>query len=311
MKFVAHVAAGTVALLLVYDLLIATTWPDATPIMDFGTRNTVIAQRYDDDPVPHAVIVGSSVAARMSPDLLEADVLGPAIYDLGLVGQGPASGMEVVLRRRQLPRIVFVEMNYYRVATDHAFIDQLFAEPRRTFRRWFPALRPEYRPIDLAITLSGKWMMRQLAKLRSTQSPSGAAPNATDPEREDDIPNLSDRLALMAAHDEPPSASEAGEYDATLNAIGKLIDELKAQHVRVVLVRFPMHHVVEATHAWEYLLGRAEARFAGPAYEWLPVADPDTYRTTDGIHLTRASATRMAMVFRRFVDQSACCRSTP
>jgi hypothetical protein len=311
MRFIVRVAIGTMAILAAYDLLIAITRPDATPNIDVGTRNTVIAQRYVDNPVPAAVIVGSSVAARVSPDFLEADALGPAIYDLGMVGRGPATGIEIILRRSQMPRLVFVEMNYYQIPSDHSFIEGLFAEPQMTLRRWLPMLRSEYRPIDLAVTLTWKWL-RQLTGLRPTPTVTEVATGPVAPEPEDDGPGLSSRLALMeATRDEPPSASAMAEFDAMLDEIAKMIDELRMQHVRVVLVRFPMHPLVEAMRAVEFQLERAQARFASPTYEWMPVVEASTYRTTDGVHLTRPSATRMALQLRRFADQSACCGPTP
>jgi hypothetical protein len=300
MRFVARIAVRTMVILVVYDLLIAITRPDATPNIDVGTRNTVIAQRYVDSPVAGAVITGSSIAARVSPDFLEADPYGSMIYDLGLVGQGPATGLDIILHRAEAPRLVFVEMNLYRVALDQTFVGRLFAEPGMTLRRWFPALRSEYRPIDLSVTLMWRWLRELVVKPSSQRN----AADLDHPDREQAVLDGSNRLPQDDGSDEPPSTSEMAASDAMLDLISRQLDLLRSRHVRVVLVRFPMDHRVEVNKSWGYLLTQSEMRFHEPDYEWLPISDPESYQTTDGVHLTRASAARMALVLRRFVEQS-------
>jgi hypothetical protein len=295
---VRRVALGALAIFITYNALLAVVRPQATPSSDLGMRNRIVAERYFDTGVPHAVIVGSSVAFRLAPDFLQADDLGPLLYDLALGGGSAASGLAIVLRKGDLPRIVFVEANFGYRAADPVLLRELVAEPRRTLRRHLPALRLENRPVDLLITSSWTWLRTTLVR-----RPAAAIP-ATGVADEPVIADFADRLKVTLSQNASAPVSLPTEIAAGLNQLGELVDALRARNVRVILIQFPMHPTIEASALQQYSLDHARARFPPARYEWFSVADGASYRTDDGLHLSRPSGRRLATALRRFVEES-------
>src|SRR5688572_29084735 len=147
-------------LLVAYNVLLIATGPESIPTGDDGLRNRVVVERYFDNAVPSAVLVGSSVGARLAPDALQSNPLGP-IYNLSLLGEGASSGIEAILRRPDLPKIVLVELSFGERVANATLLQQLTAEPHAALRRYFPAFRLENRPADLLVRLMARLLRRK------------------------------------------------------------------------------------------------------------------------------------------------------
>ena len=128
LRFVVRVAGAAAAIFIAYNVLLLVVRPQTTPSSDAGMRNRVVAERYWDGKVPPAVVVGTSLAFRLSPDFLLADALGPAIYNLALGGGSAATGLEILAGKATLPRLVLVEANLGYLPPDHALLRELVAE---------------------------------------------------------------------------------------------------------------------------------------------------------------------------------------
>lgn len=287
-----RVGLGALAIFLSYNALLALVRPHVTPSGDSSIRNRVVAERYFDGSGPAAVIVGTSIAYRLSPDFLRGNDLGPAIDNLAFGAGSAATGIEILLRKGALPRVVIVEANLAFHASDPNLLRDLVAEPRRTLRRYLPALRTENRPIDLLVASS--WLA--LRPLIAGQPAVDAA--------EPDIPNFASRLAVTLSRNDTVSEALRKEIETGIETTGELVDTLLARNVRVVLVQFPQHPAIEASSRFHRVRAGMEARFPRDRYEWFIVPDAASYRTDDGIHLTRASGRRLAAVLRRVVEEA-------
>ncbi|MEA2903863.1 MAG: hypothetical protein QOI12_1250 [Alphaproteobacteria bacterium] len=296
--FVLRVVIGALAIFAGYNVLLAVVRPQATPSSDLGMRNRVVAERYFDGGVAPAVIVGSSVGFRLSPDFLQADALGPRIYDLALGGGSAASGLAIVLRKDDLPRTVVVETNFGYRADDPVLLRELVAEPRLTLRRHLPALRLENRPVDLLITSAWSWLRTTIVRPPGAATPAPGAPD------EPAIAGFADRLAVTLSQNISVPAPLRAEIETGFDQLGERVDALRVRNVRVILMQFPMHPTIAASTLQQYSLGQAQKRFPPERYEWFPVADDASYRTDDGLHLTRPSGHRLATALRRFVEDA-------
>src|SRR4029078_7502860 len=118
-----QVGLTAAAIILGYNTLLYVDPTVGLHAPDDGVRNRIVAERYFDRSGTPAVVVGSSISARLAPDLLGSDDLGDWIYNLSLKGEGPASGLEVILHREELPKVVLVEMFSYRAA-DNALVTE-------------------------------------------------------------------------------------------------------------------------------------------------------------------------------------------
>ena len=285
----ARVALAAAAIFAAYNGLLAVARPQATPSIDNGTRNRVVAERYFDGGDVPAVIVGSSVAFRLSPDFLQGDVLGPSLYDLAIAGGSSASGIDIILHKARLPRMVFVEMNFGHRPADHGLLQEVTDEPRRTLRQFLPALRLENRPVDLLITLAWAGLRARITG---------------NPDVEPTIPDFANRLAVTLSQNADVSGALRTEVQSGFDALKALVDALRARQIRVLLVPFPMHPEVAASPAQQYFHEQAQVHLPRDRYEWFTVPDAASYRTDDGLHLTRASGRRFAAMLRRYVEET-------
>jgi hypothetical protein len=279
------------AIVFAYNALLVATAPSFTPWADDGLRNRMVTERYFDRTGPAAVIVGSSISARVAPDILRSDDLGPSVYNLSLQGEGAATGIEVILRKPQLPRLVIVELTYgYRPASA-ALLRQMEAEPHRTLRQYLPAFRLEGRPVDFLMSL----LLKMRPPLTTATSADGVE---AEPEE------MTSRLRYWIAQNSVSSETHRLEIEAGFGRLGEAIDQLRARNVRVALLWFPMHPELAATPLERLARQYVAVRFPSDRYEWLDIPNPENYRTVDGMHPTRPSARRIALLLRNFAEGS-------
>jgi hypothetical protein len=275
------VRTGLAALIIVvaYNILVAVIHPRLMMSYDAGTRNHAIAERYVDEWHGRSVLVGSSLSFLLSPEYMSDDALGPNIYNFGLSSDCAATGLQVIIRKREWPRLVFVEMNVMERSLNRELADYAFPEPWRTIRSVAPGFRLGNRPIDLTIV----WLWRTLRALLAhgghqarQQAFSPAAP-AVD--QLDDA--YRDRI------------------ETNLALVKEQIDALRKHGVKIILVHFPVHQSIENGPRAQYLWRRALEYFPSDRNEWLDVGKSGSYETTDGIHLTISSARQFSAVLRQ------------
>ncbi len=149
--FPLRVAGAALVTMLGYALFIRMEHPNTVIAYNSGLRNRIVADKYVDEPVKKAVLVGSSLGVRLTPDVTSGSYLGPDIFDLAMLGQNSATGLDIILRKMPLPQIALVEMNILEHPYDPKFAEEVFAEPWRTLRQIAPIFRLENRPFDLSI----------------------------------------------------------------------------------------------------------------------------------------------------------------
>jgi hypothetical protein len=292
LRTVIQIALAAAAIVVCYDFLIVAAGPRVMPADD-GVRNRIIAEQYFDGPVPTAVLVGSSVAARLAPDQLHSNELGGAVYNLALLGEGASTGAETVLRKTDTPKIVLVDPSFGYRASNASLLRELAAEPRAFFRQVMPAFRLENRPLDLAISVASGWLRRHAAE------PLARSDSAVEQEP----PTLRPMLRYWISRSAEVDARQRSDMEAGIKVLGQSIDGLRARNVRVVLLQFPMHPELAATPVEALARQHLRERFPTDRYEWLSIPSPESYQTRDGMHATAQSARRLAAVLRQFVEQ--------
>jgi hypothetical protein len=280
-----RVAAATVAILVAYNLAIAVVNPDIVLNFDAGLRNQIVAERYLDEAPPRAVLTGSSMGFRLSVDFMEGDYLGPQIYNLSFAGKTALPGLDLILAKPALPRLVLVEMNTMDRGYDREAAADSLREPWRRLRAALPGFRIENRPLDLAIVLSWRALKSMLGS---------AAVNATE--------------RIYAA---PAGLGERGpaiddEVRFTIGENIRLLEQriaaLQSSGIRVVLVRLPSGPVEDNAKV-HFMWDAVHARFGPGQYEWLDLSAGGPYQTDDGVHLTKSSARLVAAALRHFVER--------
>ncbi len=278
-RFPLRVGLAACLILAGYDVFVVVARPDFVVSYDAQTHNRIVAERYVDGGTHEAVLVGSSMSGILSREYMRADSLGPDIYNLALLGGHSATGLDIVIRKGEWPRVVLIEMNVMDRGYDPGFAGEGFAEPGRAIRHVLPAFRLEYRPFDLATVALWQFARDRIA---GRASPPSSAPTKS--------PSIDDR---------PPDAPYRAEIAASLRTIDDQIAVLRAHAVRIVLVHLPVDSAIEREPRTQYLWEQTYAAFPLDRYDWLEFDKSGSYEIPDGVHLSIASARRVAAELRK------------
>ncbi len=277
--FPLRVGLAACLILAAYNVFIIVARPDFVVSYDAQTHNRIVAERYADGGARDAVLVGSSMSGILSHEYMRADSLGPDIYNLALLGGHSATGLDIVIRKGEWPRVVLIEMNEMDRGYDPEFAHERFAEPGRAIRHVLPAFRLEYRPFDLAIVALWQVIRDRIA---------GHA-----------IPLDSPPTTHPSIDDRPPDEPYRALVAASLQTIDGQIGVLRAHGVRIVLIHLPVDPAIEREPRTRYLWQQTYAAFPPDRYDWLEFDKSGSYEAPDGIHLSIASARRVAAELRK------------
>lgn len=328
-----RVTLAAIVLFLLYNIFIIVLWPPIENISDAGTENRVIAERYLYGQTSEAVVVGSSLG-RVLGEWLPAD-----IYDLSFSGGSPLTGIEIVLRKPVLPKVVVVETNIMERYLDQAMVDDLYEQPMYGLRLYFPGLRREFRPATVitsavnplvallrrtpgaassAIALLKERIataparvttfvrltlgLPQRAPLRKPPSTSNGAALGQNVEDEDD-PRLAAGLAVQLAYNAKVSDASASRTHAAVALLVERVGQLQSLGVCVLFVRLPIDLRVDASPLERFMDQAVHEAFPPEQFAWIEIPQDHPYHTVDSLHMTRPSAQRVAATIADRVER--------
>jgi hypothetical protein len=262
------IALAAIIVTTLYALLIAIWAPDVRSGQDQGSDNAIAIEHFLYGKPPVAAIVGSSQAERFP-----AGALGPDITNLALAGQNPFVGLSIIARSGHLPRRIYVEINHVDQPVDMALVDGVFAEPGYTIKRFVAALRTDYQPVNLAVSL-----LRRVTRGRDEVYYA----HLVDPPLHD---TLVARQQLLLAR--PP---DAALLQANLAELDRLATELSGRGAELVFFEMPIDPALEAAPAIVAVRQAMRTAFPGDKACWNEGTPPAGLPSTDGIHLDSDTA---------------------
>ncbi len=271
-------ALTVVALLLACRLI--TVWVGTSlqqPAATTRDGNYITLNRYVQEQVPDIVLVGSSVAWRLK----EENFSLPRVRNLALPGGSGLTGLAIVAKQAQLPKIILIEANVLSRPADDALIARfsgsahadMFLRPLRTavaaYETWN---HPPPAPAQVRAALE------DLLK----QPPSG----------------FDNRVYVERAVKEMDGEDLAAQTRANAQLIQRLVADVEQRGARVLLAEIPLAPEIENTRAIRET--RAIVREAFPdAARWLKIDAPRAeLRWADGMHLDE----RSALIVARAID---------
>lgn len=107
--------------------------------------NVIKADEYlYNSKIPEAVILGSSLSSRIVTDSL------PGYYNLAMYGMGVFDGMNILLKKKVIPHLIFIEVNYFYKPPNENF-KKIFGNSTMEFlKQKLPVLRDENQPMGLS-----------------------------------------------------------------------------------------------------------------------------------------------------------------
>jgi hypothetical protein len=278
-RFFIRVFLGFAAFFLVYNVVVAAIRPNLPLDYEAGERNVIIAERYLLRPAPNAVLVGSSMSRRLG-------YIDGGFENLALDGEGPLTGLDLVLRRSAHPQKVYVETNWLWRPLNKSFVGDVADEPWATLRRLLPGLRHENRPINLLTARTPHEPLPSVVKL--------------DPAvKDNEDPGVAVSVAWTVEHHGRATDELRHQADRAAEVLRNQVDALRSRKVNVVLLWMPMHPLLAASPMFKYARDALERELPAGRYEWLDIEDGKPFMTVDSIHLTGPSALRVAEILRR------------
>lgn len=242
-------------------------------------RNTIVGERliYAADP-PSRIIVGSSIFLTMPQH-----ELGTGTYNLSFAGSGPLTGLAMLERLGLHPREVIIECNTIS-PVNAELMQHFFGEPFHALRRFLPALRSEYRPINLMLNWN---------QLEPPTPPldSAVVPEPVDPYARDQI-----RSANLKFFASPLLPAAAEKLQADLH---RYVDGLAARGIKVSFLTMPMDESMGNAGIFQSTREAIRRAFPEDRYEWIDVSGLGPFETRDGVHLVAQDAIRIARFLRQ------------
>jgi hypothetical protein len=275
------IAAAAVMIFSLYALGIEIASPHVGAGQDQETNNFIAIERFVyDGPVPEAAIVGSSLSRRI-PDA----ALGARIANLALVGKNPLVGLRIIARSGRVPRRVFIEINGVGQPVDNVLLDQIFAEPRYSLKRYIKALRVTFKPANVVVSF-----VRRMTGVRD----SAYFPKLTNEEL---------HQALIARWrgplDQPPDPARLADNIAEME---RLAGALTARGAQPVFFEMPIEPMLEDAPGVLAIRQAAHTAFPADCWCWNDTAAPAGLPTRDGLHLDSDTAAQIGSA----LIQTAC-----
>jgi hypothetical protein len=263
--------AGIAAALLLACTL-ATAWIGSRlqqPAVTTRDGSLVTLNRYMSEPVPHVVLVGSSVTWRLKEEYFSLQ----RVRNLALAGGSPVTSLEIVTKQRRLPKIVLIETNVLSRAVDRALVER-FTDHDHT--------ETFLRPVRTAVAAYETWnhpppdpaQMRAALEALLRQPPS-----------EFDNHVYVERAVREENAQDPTTAARANA-----DLIKQLIGGLEQRGTRALLIGIPFSPEIEDTSAVRATREIVQNTFPDPN-AWLRI-DPrlSELRWADDVHLDERSA---------------------
>lgn len=176
------------------------------------------------------VILGSSLGVRIPDDWLPADWLNAS-----LGGKSAATGLALLRASSMRPKRILIEVNTLELMADPAFPKEAAGPIPLSLRALVPGLRTEYRPINLLLSMAGRW--RGGPHARRPAGSLEAACLALQSESEGDVVSaeiVRREVAQLLSRPTPDGLAES------LASMRPEIASLQTQGVEVVLFEWPI-----------------------------------------------------------------------
>lgn len=251
--------------------------PPITQSQNQFTGNVAEAERfiYGSDPLP-ALVVGSSMVESI--DLLT----GGKLQVLGMNGMSSREALEILVRSGRLPQRVAVELNALTAAPNDAFSKHLFNPVMLPLRRKVLALRTEYQPASVIMSLAKGAFGRSASQVAATAHLGSVA----------DI-----RIDQLHEHYKTPP--DMKRLRANLLSVRDSVAVLEDRGVDVIYFEYPVPHGLSKTPFHE-VRRAASVEILGTKAAAAVCFDGDAFHSSDGIHLDaegqQAVANRLAQM---------------
>jgi hypothetical protein len=281
--------------LLLLDCALMQVAPNLSAMQSQSQQNLHKAQQYlyaEDNP--STVIVGTSLSTRLVMARL------PGCENLSFSGLSIFDGLSLLRHKRVLPSHVFIETNVLLRKKDAYFGPSLFLPVPFFLRQYVVALRADKQPLALvgqslgnAIRDRGTQIKRRLLGIGP------ATPSDGDPALVTSGPDERMLDLQIKDYSDPPVK---GLLNGQLQLLAEDVAYLKSKGVHVTFFEMPVNPRLNQLLKARLVREGMHATFPTSQFHYIELPpDADSYKTTDGMHLSPPEASRYTQYF---VDQA-------
>jgi len=136
-----------IILFILYNVFLLNVRPNVSMLQNQRQNNHSIAQDLMYEYKGQSIIVGSSMAARMKNEFLPDNY-----YNLSFSGGSALTGLEIIKRSGIMPPHIYIENNTIFREVDSQLLKTLFNPFSWEIKKYIPALREKYQPLNLVIS---------------------------------------------------------------------------------------------------------------------------------------------------------------
>lgn len=262
-----------------YNAYLVVAKPKVTEYQNQWVDNYSVAEKFIySDETPRIVLVGSSMTARLP------DEPGGELENLSFHGGSALTGLKIIQKSNKLPAVILVETNVLERDINNDMIDDLFTPVVWKLKEELPSFHYTYQPINLLLSFLKEKYGASETKLR-------------DSEINMEIFNMAVRGHLDNNSDTKPLTEAANRFDR----VEAIVDDLKGKGVRVAFFQMPVYKPLLQSPCYRMRKEMILERFSSFPIYWIDEEQSENYKTTDGVHLTYASA----LVFSKRINEIA------
>jgi hypothetical protein len=280
----------TVIAFIGYSLFISFIAPQRSASQHQWQDNIIKAQKfiYNDRDSIDALIIGSSLSCRLIMDSL------PQVYNLSFGGQSIYDGLDILSHKSNLPKHVFIEMNFALRGESKEFTSSLYSPFLYYPKKVFPALREDKQPLALmGSLLNNKVVSVFFLKLKSLFNLT-AKKSSTDNTVKRDV--FSTMLQLQV--DDYSKAPDRGYVQYCFARLKQSLSALEERGVKIIFFEIPVNSTLVDLPKPVAIRSVFYREFPATKYPYIPFAFDVNYKTTDGLHLTREEALSYTIYLR-------------
>ena len=244
--------------------------------------NYLRAQQFvHDSPASANVVVGSSMANELNPE-----ILGPGFVKLTFPAGGSFTGLDIIHQTGKRPPILFIESNTLMRDTDKGLADDATSPWRRKLRDASPVFKEEGRPSNYQVGFLNAWVGRICNGVTKVLHGGKKAKPAAEPPMDASV--MENVMRANREHlNRPPSETDLA---ARTQRLGEIVDALTSAGTKCIFFEMPIDPTLMDLAEPAAVRRAMELRFPRDRYPWLPIDLSADYKTSDGIHLVEADA---------------------
>jgi hypothetical protein len=226
------------------------------------------------------VIIGTSLSCRLIIDSL------PKTYNLSFSGQSIYDGLNILVHKDKLPPKIFIEMNVALSKENKDFTSTINSPVLFYPKKNILALREDKQPMGIIGNRIHKGIMDHF--ILKCKYFFHLEPKKNEAENTDKNKLFEKMLQLQVeAYSKIPNEQLVNEC---FNTLAKYTMELERKGTTVVFFEMPVNSKLNYLPKAKIIRDTFYSRFPKSKYQYIPIPDSLSFKTTDGVHLDEHEA---------------------